>query len=206
VRSSSGLGRFAIGLGLGLGLGAGGTYLALERPWRQGATAGAAAPPDAAPAVAEPTPPGRPSRRPRGARRGAPGEVAEAAPRALSAADRVTRWRGDAVALPPATIDLGGDGAARSLSRAEIQATIDADGAELQRCVIDAVGHAPYAGEVIVEMLVGGDGQATRTRVHAAAFLHDRGLVACARGAVRRLRFPAVGGATVVTIPFPIGE
>jgi hypothetical protein len=115
-------------------------------------------------------------------------------------------WKGDPVERPPATMDLSdpsGD-EARALSNGEIQATIQADGGGLERCVVDAVGSAPFSGEVTIKMLVDGDGRTTKTRVHAPAFMHAAGLLSCARGAARQMGYPAVGGYTVVTIPFPI--
>jgi hypothetical protein len=205
--SSSGLGILAIGVGIGLVVGAGGMYLALEQPWRSAAPAVSEAPADAGPAVAEPTK-GKKKKRRRSGGGGGGGvtEVPVDDTIVLTPADTKMSWRGDAVERPPATMDMtdpAGD-EARALSNGEIQATISNDGGALERCVVDAVGSAPYSGEVTIKMLVDGDGRATKTRVHAPAFMHEAGLLSCARGAARQMGYPAVGGFTVVTIPFPI--
>lgn len=181
-------------------------YLALEQPWRsepatvaQAADAGAE---EAKPAAAKKK---RKRRRVTGGGEVVEELVDEPEPIVLSAADRAMTWKGDSVERLTAALDMTTTDEARSLSGDEIAATIDADGAGLQRCVVDAVGAAPYAGEVTVKMLVDADGRVTRTRVHAPAFMHEAGLLACMRGAAKRMRYPAVGGSTVVTIPFPIG-
>ena len=178
-------------------------YLALEQPWR-GPAAAVEEPVDAGPEVAEPAKGKKKKRKKRSG--GRTTEVPVDDTIVLSAADQKMSWRGDSVERPPATMDMsdpGGD-EARALSNGEIQATISSDGGGLERCVVDAVGSAPYSGEVTIKMLVDGDGRVTKTRVHAPAFMHEAGLLGCARGAARRMGYPAVGGYTVVTIPFPI--
>jgi len=192
----------AIGLCAGAVVGAAGMYLALEQPWRSTPRA-AAAPADAGVTVATSEKPKRKRTRRRGGDPGAPA-IDEAPPIVLSVADRQLSWRGDSVERPPAAVDLGTDGEARALSGAEIQMTIDRDGSAVQRCVIDAVGNAPYAGEVTVMMLVDGEGRVQKVRVRAPAFMHAKNLLGCVRGAARRMRYPAVGGWTVVTLPMPI--
>lgn len=182
-------------------------YLALERPWRSGASAAVEAPPDAGPAVAEPAKKKKKRRRGGGGGGGVT-EVPVDDTIVLSPADLKMSWKGDAVERPPATMDMSdpaGD-EARALSNGEIQATIGADGGALERCVVDAVGAAPFSGEVTIKMLVDGQGRATKTRVHAPAFMHAAGLLSCARSAARQMGYPAVGGYTVVTIPFPISS
>jgi hypothetical protein len=204
--SSSGLGILAIGVGIGLAVGAGGMYLALERPWRSSGPAVAEAPPDAGPAAAEPAKGKKKRKRRGGGGGGGVTEVQVDDTIVLTPADTKMSWRGDAVERPPATMDMSdpaGD-EARALSNGEIQATISNDGGGLERCVVDAVGSAPYSGEVTIKMLVDGEGRTTKTRVHAPAFMHEAGLLACARSAARQMGYPAVGGYTVVTIPFPI--
>ncbi|MCA9678776.1 MAG: hypothetical protein H6709_08370 [Kofleriaceae bacterium] len=185
-------------------------YLALERPWSssgdpEAALDAGAAPDDAGPAkVAK----GKKRGKPRRKRGGGGAVVADPGdqPIVLSDADKRMVWRGDTVQLPPAMVDLNGGGGedARSLDDGEIGATLDRNGGGLQRCVEQALGGAPYSGTVTVKLLVGGDGKATKTRVHAPSFMQEAGLLSCVRGAARKLGFPAVGGSTVVTIPFPI--
>lgn len=179
-------------------------YLALERPWASG-EAVAEVPPDAGPAVAEPAAKGK-KKRARRKKSGGPTEQRfEPDPEiVLTPGDLAMTWRGDKVERPPAQLDMASGGEARSLDQGEINATIASDGGGLQDCVVEAVGAAPYSGEVTVKMLVDGDGDVTKLRVHAPAFMHAENLLGCARGAARRMRYPAVGGYTVVTIPFPI--
>lgn len=195
----------AIGLAVGAAIGAGGMYLALEPPWRA-APAAAVSAPDAGAEVATPEKPRKKKRRRPGPGGSTTEEFVDEGPEpiVLGPADRVMSWKGDPVERLTAALDMTTTDEARSLSGTEIAATIDADGGALQRCVVDAVGAAPYAGEVTVKMLVDADGRVTRTRVHAPAFMHDAGLLACLRGAVKKMRYPAVGGSTVVTVPFPI--
>jgi hypothetical protein len=200
VRSSSGL---AIGIAIGALLGATAMYLALERPWRGGAAVAAvdAGVPDVGgPAVAK-----KKARKKK--RGGGGGTRVEADPTAppLSAADQKLSWKGESMDRPATTIDLGEDGdEARALSASEIQATIDRDGGGLERCVEDGLGGAVWSGEVTVQLLVDGNGRATKTRVRAPAFMHGHDVLGCARSAGKHLDFPATGGYTVVTVPIPI--
>jgi hypothetical protein len=198
----------SVGLVAGLVVGAGGMYLALEQPWRSSSPAKAEAAPDAGVEVATP---GKGKKKKPRRRTGGGGAVGgddvaanEPPPIVLSAADVVMRWKGDVVERPAATLDLGGEGESRSLSAGEIQETLDASGAGLQQCVIDAVGAAPFSGEVTVVMLVDGSGRADKVRVRAPAFMHDKNVLGCVRKASARMRYAAVGGWTVVTVPFPI--
>jgi hypothetical protein len=178
-------------------------YLALERPWRSAGVAPQAMP-DAGvggePAVATKA---KKKRRPRRSGAGAaPIDREEAA--TLTAADLRMIWNGDAVARPPASVDMSADGEARSLDGGEIQAALDGGGEALTTCVARGVGAASWSGDVTVKLLVDGDGRVTKTRVHAPAFTFEHGLLACMRQGAARLRFPAVGGWTVVTVPFPV--
>jgi hypothetical protein len=178
-------------------------YLALERPWRSAAgapevisDAGAGADP----AVASKA---KKKRRPRrGGGGSSPVDSEEAA--TLTEADRRMVWKGDAVERPPASVDMSADGEARSLDGGEIQGAIDTGGDALRDCVARGVGAASWNGDVTVKLLVDGDGKVVKSRVHAPAFTFDHGLLGCMRQGAARLRFPAVGGWTVVTVPFPV--
>lgn len=187
-------------------LGVAGTYLAIEPPWRTGV-----APIEVA---REATTPGldagvgkkKGRRRGGGPRAGAateaaePYEVDEAIE--LTAADRMLEWRGDAVALPPGRVDLGGADDARPLDDGEIQGGIAGGSSAMVGCIKDAVGGAPLSAQVTMQMLVGGDGGVQKLRVRAPAYLHGNGLLACARRAARGFPFPGTGAATIVTAPF----
>ena len=69
----------------------------------------------------------------------------------------------------------------------------------------DALGDAPLeSGRVEVGLRVEPSGQVTRVRVEAPRILINRGLYPCVKSAVGSLRFPAAGGASVVTWPFEL--
>lgn len=193
------------GLGVGLVVGAGVTYLALEQPWR-GAT-------KAAPAVAEVEAPvldaGVAPKKGRGKRTTRTTTAAGTVERevdddvALTDGDRALEWRGDAVALPPRTVDMaGGDG--RPLEDGEIQGAVSGGSGAMIGCIKDAVGGAPLSGAVTLSLLVGADGGVDKVRVRAPRYLHEHGLLACARRAARALPFPATGAPTVVTVPYEL--
>ena len=198
--------KFLLGLGVGVAIGAAGTYLALERPWRRGATT--------APIVADVTVPaldaGVPARKGRGKRTTRTTTAAGTVERevdddvVLTAADRVLEWRGDAVALPPRTLDMAGGDEARPLSDGEIQHAVASGSGVMIDCIKDAVGGAPLAGAVTLSVLVGADGKASKVRVRAPHYLHEHDLLACARRAARALPFPATGAPTVVTVPYDL--
>jgi hypothetical protein len=71
-------------------------------------------------------------------------------------------------------------------------------------CIAEARGEAELDARIQVEMLVNGDGQATKMRVRAPAYLFAHGFHACARKAMLGLRFPATGGHTVVSAPYDL--
>lgn len=180
-------------------------YLALERPWRGGAAVATidAGGPDAGAAVAQKK--GKKKRRTKGG--GGGGTRVEADPTAppLTAADQKMSWKGDSMERGATSMDLGDGGdEGRALSGGEIQETIDRDGGGLERCVIAALGGAVWTGEVTVQVMVDGNGRATKTRVRAPAFMHGHDLLRCVRGAAKGLDFPSTGGTTVVTVPLPI--
>jgi hypothetical protein len=186
------------------------TYLALERPW-QGppasdeesiATAGA---PDAG---VTPTRRGK-RRRPGGGGGGAGPTLASDEPFAvdpeivLTEADRRLEWRGDAVALPPRTVDMAGGDDARPLDDGEIQGGIARGSSPVIACIQDATAGAALAAELTVQLLVGGDGKVDKVRVRAPAWLHQHGLLACVRRAAKSsMAFPGTGAPTIVTAPF----
>lgn len=196
--------KFWLGLVVGAVLGASATYLGIERPWR--------APAKAPPVVAQVTPPAvdagaAPKKGKRRTRTTTPAGTVEREVDddvVLTDADRALEWRGDAVALPPRTADLSGGDDGRPLDDGEIQAAVGRGSRDMIGCIADAAGGAPLAGTVTVSMLVGGDGQVAKVRVRAARYLHEHGLLACARRAARALPFAATGAPTVVTVPFEL--
>jgi hypothetical protein len=215
--------RGFVGLVIGLVLGAGAMYLVLRPPWAGGAApvvdAGvvATAKPDAG---AKPR--GKHPRSGGGGHTPRPGNDSDphlptiddqfgpddptpAAPQpqlvALTATDRALEWRGDAVTLPPQKIDLGAGTEARALDQGEIEQTTSSQGGGVRDCVVHGVTNTDLQGTITVQMLVDGSGRVTRTRIQAPRYLLDHGLYDCTQRAASRMHFPAVGGATIVTLP-----
>ena len=200
--------RFWLGLFLGAILGGASAYAWFEQPWHAWLTRDVAAMSDAGVADAAEQEPRSKRKRGRG-RRASAGAGAETDPAgddipALPAADRALVWKGDPVALPARQIDMAGDGDARALDSGEINAVIRSQSEPMIACIAGARGHAELDARITVEMLVNGDGQVTRMRVRAPAYLFARGFHACARTAAQRLRFPATGAPTVVTAPYDL--
>jgi hypothetical protein len=206
---------FVVGLIVGLVAGAGGAYLALERPWTSAATpsvdAGVAVASADGGAASKGKGKGK-RRRGGGASGAAGGEVIEGEgegdtyvpPPVLTAADKAMSWKGDAVSLPPRTLDMASADEGRPLDSGEINGVLHGDGGAIVDCIGKARGAAELEADITVKMLVGGDGRVTASRVRAPAYLFDHGLLACAQRAARGLRFPATGAPTVVDAPFEL--
>lgn len=193
--------RFFLGLVLGALLGGAGVYAWLERPWQQAAVTDAV---DAGPAVAD-TKPVRKKQRRRGRRGRADVTVAvDGEVPALTDADRALVWKGDAVALPQRRIDMGSASEARSLDGAEINQVIQSQSGPILECITRARGNAPLDSRILVKMLVDGQGEVTRVRVRAPAYLFAHGFHACVRTATLGMRFPATGAHTVVDAPYDL--
>lgn len=195
--------KFWLGLGIGVALGASATYLALERPWKSAArpaptVAAVTAPPIDAGVTAKKKKRTTRTTTPTGAvEREVDDDIT------LTDADRALEWRGDAVALPPRTIDLaGGDG--RPLDDGEIQGAVASGSGAMVECIKDAAGGAPLSGAITLSLLVGGDGSVGKVKVRAPRYLHEHGLLACARKAARALPFPGTGAPTVVNVPYDL--
>lgn len=128
----------------------------------------------------------------------------EIAPLPLTAADRALEWRGDEVALPTQQIDMAG-GDARSLDDGEIREAISGQAGGVRDCVVQGASGTDLRATITVKLLVDGRGRVTRSRVQAPHYLFEHGLLGCAQRAARGIKFPATGGATVVTIPVNLG-
>jgi hypothetical protein len=120
----------------------------------------------------------------------------------LTDADRRLEWRGEAVALPKRTIDLGSGDDGRPLDDGEIQSGIARGSGPMIGCIKEATSGASLSAEVTLQMLVGANGKVDKLRVRAPSWLHAHGLLACARRAARSMLFPATGAPTVVTAPY----
>jgi hypothetical protein len=123
----------------------------------------------------------------------------------LTAADRALEWRGDDVTLPPQTIDMAGGGEARSLDDGEINATLASQVGPIKDCVVQGATNTDLRATITVKLVVDSRGRVIRSRIQAPHYLFEHGLLACAKRAVARMRFPATGAATLVTIPVNLG-
>jgi hypothetical protein len=198
-------------------------YLALRPPW----AGRAQAPSDAATIAQTPADAGvkKPGKK-RGVRRrpgtgapGAPGSVVsgddpswtgddgatteELPPKlvALTPADRALEWRGDDTTRPAQKIDMAGGGESRSLDDGEIQSTISGQSSAAQSCVTTAATNTDLRGTITVRMVVDGGGHVTKSKLQAPHYMFEHGLLTCVQRAVRGMKFPAVGGSTLVTMP-----
>lgn len=185
-------------------------YLVLRPPWPRVATVASDGPPvviigsDAGVTKPKPKkrrshPAGQPAAQPEGELEDEP------PPAALTAADRALEWRGDDVALPAQTIDMAGGGEARGLDDGEINSVITGQAGGVKDCVVQGATNTDLRATITVKLLVDGHGKVTRSRVQAPRYLLEHGLLSCAQRAIGRLRFPATGGATVVTLPVHLG-
>ena len=123
---------------------------------------------------------------------------------ALTAADRALEWRGEDVALPPARLDMSA-GDARKLEDGEINATIATQADGVRTCVIQGATGTDLTATITVKLLVGGEGRVTRSRVQAPRYLFEKGLLPCVQRALGRMKFPATGAPTLVTLPVNLG-
>jgi hypothetical protein len=210
-------GSLGLGLVIGLVMGAGAMYLVLRPPWG----GHAAAPMDAATVASAPSDAGgsgkpkkkRPRHRPSGngpvvpggnddeqwASQGDTEETEGPAPVQLTAADRALEWRGDDVSPPPRKIDMSSD--ARPLEDGEIQSTISSQSGAAQSCVVQAATNAPLTGTITVKMVIDAQGHVSRSKLQAPHYLFEHGLLACMKGALGKMKFPATGMPTLVTMP-----
>ena len=119
----------------------------------------------------------------------------------LSGADRALEWRGDDTTKPAQTIDMNSGAESRSLDDGEIQSVISSQSGPTQGCVVQAATNTDLKGTITVRMIVDGKGNVTKTKVQAPHYMFEHGVLGCIQGAVRRMKFPAVGQSTLVTMP-----
>lgn len=199
--------QFVVGLVVGLALGGAGTYAALEKPWEGEGDEVASADIDAGAEVEE-----DPKKRKKRGRRGRKGkggdgpvELQEIDERiVLTAADRKMVWKGPKIVLPEKNMDFSSGGGGRNLNQGEINDAVNGGQNRLMNCVADARGQAELATKITLKILVEGNGNASKVRVQAPSYLMKNGLYPCASSAVRSMRFPGTGAATVVTVPLDL--
>ncbi len=188
-------------------------YLALRPPWGGGAIV----PSDAGVAVLAPADAGPPSGKPKKKRRRPAGvaaapagtpedyEESEPPPPPLTEADRRLEWRGDDVTLPPTKINVGGGGEVRPLEDGEINGTISSQAGGVRDCVVQGATNTDLRATITVKMIVDGSGRVTRSKLQAPRYLFEHGLLGCVQRALGKMKFPAVGGNTSVTLPVSLG-
>jgi hypothetical protein len=136
---------------------------------------------------------------------GAEDELDAPAPPPLTAADRALEWRGDDVSLPAQTLDLAGGGEARSLDDREIDAVLGRQAGDVKDCVVQGATNTDLRATITIKLVVDGRGRVLRSRIQAPRYLFAHGLLGCTQRALGRLRFPATGRATLVTLPVNLG-
>lgn len=186
-------------------------YLVLRPPWAHRVTP---QPADNPPVVMVPTDAGvaKPKKKRVRPRAGSAlqindGELDEPDPPALAAlgaADRALEWRGDEVAMPERTVDMAG-GEARGLDDAEINQVISAQAGGVRDCVVQGATNTDLRATITVKLLVDARGKVTRSRLQAPRYLLEHGLLACTQRALARMKFPATGAPTIVTLPVNLG-
>ena len=93
----------------------------------------------------------------------------------------------------------------RELEQEDLDAVFRPLQPAISRCITDAVGDYPLeSGKIEVAFRVERTGQVRKVRITAPQLLMRRGFVGCVRPIVTGLRFPASGGANVVTYPFSL--
>lgn len=199
---------FVPGLVLGAILGAAATYLALEKPWAGDREVVATAAHDAGiDDSADSQKTAKRGKRKRGKRtKGeSEAELQEIDERVvLTAADRTMQWRGPAIAAPDSAVNFGEEGGGRRLDDSEIHAGVSGAQREMVSCIADARGQAELAAKITLKLLVSDSGKVSKVRMQAPSYLLKNGLFECASGAARRMRFPATGAQTLVTVPFEL--
>jgi hypothetical protein len=156
-------------------------------------------------AAVEPAHPAPPQKDPR-RRRHAAGPGAATPEVTLRPGDEKMTAQGDALGRPE-RIDLSKEAKddERELSQEDLDRVVHAAEPQISRCITDALGDAPLeTGRVEIGLRVERSGEVKRLRVEAPALLVRQGLYRCLRGVVGALRFPASGGASVVTYPFEL--
>lgn len=201
VRYQVGVRGFLAGAIVGAMVGAGGVYAALEKPWQAGAAE--VAEPDAGAQAEEPTRK-KQRRRRKGRRHERRHELVGDVIPELSARDRELVWRGPAVSLPERDMDFGAGGGGRPLDQGEIDRGISSRRDRVIDCIASARGNAELRASITLKFLVGEDGSVGPVRLRAPRYLFDQGLQSCATRAVRGMRFPGTGAATVVTLPLDL--
>lgn len=190
-------------------------YIALRPPWRGGGAA--TAPIDAGPDIVAVHPDaGVAKKKPHRHRSPTPNQPVGSDDQGgddpgppelvLTAADRALAWAGDGnMALPPVKMDASSGSEPRKLDDGEINGGLAPATGALQGCLQTGAANTDLKATITLELVVDGTGHVTKSRIQAPSYLQSHGLLECARRAIGRMKFPATGAATLVTLPMTLG-
>lgn len=206
--------RLLLALLAGLAVGGGGTFVALRAAGgcldRCGegtvCVAGRCLPVPPPPSLAAPAAPEKKKRRRSSTQAGAAAGDPLAAPElTLAPGDEAVQSQGDALGRPEVIDFNAAGGSDDKLSDEAIERVFAAVRPAVSGCVGRAVGEYPLErAHVEVGARIEASGRVDKVRVTAPALLLRQGLARCVRPLVTGLRFPASGGASVVTWPFDL--
>jgi hypothetical protein len=123
----------------------------------------------------------------------------------LTDADRRLEWRGDDVTLPTTKLDMSGGSEQRKLDDNEINSTIGNQAGGVRDCVVQGATNTDLRATISVKLVVDGNGRVSKSKVQAPHYLFEKGLLNCVQRALGRMKFPATGAPTLVTLPVNLG-
>ncbi len=123
----------------------------------------------------------------------------------LTEADRRLEWKGDDVTLPATKLDMSGGAEARKLDDNEINTTISGQANGVRECVIRGATNTDLRATITVKLVVDGSGKVSKSKLQAPHYLFENGLLNCVQRALGRMKFPATGAPTLVTLPVNLG-
>ncbi len=123
----------------------------------------------------------------------------------LTDADRRLEWKGEDVTLPATKLDMGAGGEARKLDDNEINSTISSQANGVRDCVMKGATNTDLRATITVKLVVDGSGKVSKSKLQAPHYLFEKGLLNCVQRALGRMKFPATGAPTLVTLPVNLG-
>jgi hypothetical protein len=123
----------------------------------------------------------------------------------LTGADRALEWKGEDTTPGPQKLDMSSGSSNRALDDGEINSVVGSQANGVRDCIVQGATGTDLRGTITVQMLVGGNGKVSKTRVQAPHYMFEKGLLNCVQRATGRMKFPAVGGQTQVTLPVTLG-
>jgi hypothetical protein len=96
---------------------------------------------------------------------------------------------------------MGGGGEARPLDDSEINGTIGSQASGVRDCVVSTVTNTDLRATITVKLVVDGSGKVSKSKLQAPHYLFEKGLLNCVQRALGKMKFPATGAPTLVTLP-----